>query len=315
MYEETKRVAAGGGKCESVFSYGEEHLSLNELLEKVEILKYLRRKGVERSRSALRKRLRKGLRDGSITKEIVMEYARRAEPIPTPKPILRVGSKTKPIPPPRVGFEILVSTTKPTPAPRTKPIPTQETRPVPIPRKIMSKLNPTPPPRRRREKPVPPPRKRKEKPAPPSRLQKPRWLTCDHGTAEETDGSIFCIHCGLEIDQQPYRKEESRDDRVLRGLTLRKATLKELVLPSGRIPPENVHMISKYEKARVIGVRATQIANGARPKCSTEGITNSLDIATREFEQGLTPYVFKRRTGPRKPKSVGGTPFGKERKG
>ena len=135
-----------------------------------------------------------------------------------------------------------------------------------------------------------------------SRLQKPRWLTCDHGTAEETYGSIFCIHCGLETDQQPYRKEESRDDRVLRGLTLRKATLKELVLPSGRKPPENVHMISKYEEARVIGVRATQIANGARPKCSTEDITNSLDIATREFEQGLIPYVFKRRTGPRKPK-------------
>ena len=109
-------------------------------------LKIFTTKGRRTVRSALRKRLRKGLRDGSITKEIVMEYARRAEPIPTSKPILRVGSRTKPILPRKVRFEIPVSTTKPTPAPRTKPIPTQETRPVPIPRKIMSKLKPTPPP-------------------------------------------------------------------------------------------------------------------------------------------------------------------------
>ena len=182
-----------------------------------------------------------------------------------------------------------------------KPIPAPRTRPVPMPRKILSKLRPTPPPRKRKEKPVPPPRKRKGKPVPPPRFQKPGWLTCGHETTGEIDGSIFCIHCGLETDHQPYRGKASGEDNVLRGLTLRKATLKEFILPSGRKPPENVHMISKYEKARVIGVRATQIANGARPKCSTEGITSSLDIVTREFEQVLTPYVFKRRTGP-KPK-------------
>ena len=176
------------------------------VLERQEILKYLRRNGLEPSHDALRKRLLRGLRNGSVTKESVTEYARDAEPIPTPKPILRVGPRTKPIPPPRVRFEIPVSTTKPIPAPRTKPIPAQGTRPVPIPRKIMSKLRPIPPPRKRKEKPAPPPRKRKEKPVPPPRLQKPEWLTCDHGTTEEIDGIIFCIRCGLEIDHDPLRE-------------------------------------------------------------------------------------------------------------
>ena len=124
----------------------------------------------------------------------------------------------------------------------------------------------------------------------------------------------------METDHQPYGEEESRGDKVLRGLTFRKATLKEFILPSGR-EPQNVNMISKYEKAWVIGVRATQIANGVRPKCSTESLTKSLDIATREFEQGLTPYVFKRRIGAGteegiySDKSVEGASFGKERKG
>ena len=167
---------------------------------------------MEPSHGALRKRLLKGLRNGNVTKESVTEYARVAEPIPSPKPILSVGPRTKPIPPPRVRFEIPVSIVKPIPAPRT--------RPVPIPRKIMSKLKPTPPQRKRKEKPVPPPRTRnvkpvpspgKEKPIPPPRLQKPEWLTCDHGTTEEIDGVIFCIRCWLEIDHDPLRKELFRD--------------------------------------------------------------------------------------------------------
>ena len=41
-------------------------------------------------------------------------------------------------------------------------------------------------------------------------------------------------------------------------------------------------------------LRTRQIANGAQPRCSVDGLTSSLDIATREFEQGLT--VFKRRS-------------------
>ena len=61
-------------------------------------------------------------------------------------------------------------------------------------------------------------------------------------------------------------------------------------------------MVTKYEKARIIGRRARQIVDGAQP-CSVEDLTSSLDIATREFEQGLT--VFKRRTESGSKKPVG----------
>ena len=252
MSVETTRGRVGGWFV-VIFSYGKEFLSLSEMLERQEILEYLRRKSVEPSREALRKRLSKGLRNGSITKEIVTEYARRAEPVPTPKPILKLGPRTKPIPSPRVRFEIPVSIVKPIPTPRVKPILVPRTRPVSIPRKILSKIRPTRPPRTRRARPVPPPRPSRAKPVPPPRplRESLKERTCDHGTTEEIDGSIFCIHCGLKTDHQPY-KEESRGDKVLRVLTFRKASLKELILPSGRKPPENVNKISKYEKARIM---------------------------------------------------------------
>ena len=146
---------------ERIFPYRDNHFILNGLLEKPEVLSYLRRNSVEKNRDALRKRLYKGLCNGSINEEVVMEYSRRVRPIP---------------------------------APRTKPIPTQRTRPVPLPRKIMSKLRPTPS-----------PRKGKGKPVPPAELQKPKWLTCDHGITKEIDGVTFCIHCGLEIDHNPLQ--------------------------------------------------------------------------------------------------------------
>ena len=204
MCEETRRGRVGGG-FEVIFSHGKELLCLSEMLERQEILEYLRRKSVEPSRGALRERLLKGLRNGSVTKEAVTEYARRAEPVPTPKPILNVGPRTKPITPPRVRFEIPVSIVKPIPAPRTKP--------VPIPRKVVSKLRPTPPPRTRRAKPVPPPRPSRAKPVPPPRPSRvrlfPKETTCDHGTLREIDGVVFCVLCGEETNRSPYRHVSS----------------------------------------------------------------------------------------------------------
>ena len=110
MCEETRRSRVVGG-FEVIFSYGEEFLSLNEMLERQEILRYLRRNEWEPSRDALRRRLMKGLRSGSVTKEAVTEYARSTEPIP---------------------------------APRTKPVTTPVVKPVPLPRTLKSLMRPTP---------------------------------------------------------------------------------------------------------------------------------------------------------------------------
>ena len=50
-----------------------------------------------------------------------------------------------------------------------------------------------------------------------------------------------------------------------------------------------------YEKALLIGKRAYQISQGLEPKCSTVGLTNSLDIAAREYDLGLCPLRYKYR--------------------
>lgn len=53
-------------------------------------------------------------------------------------------------------------------------------------------------------------------------------------------------------------------------------------------------MITKYEKARIIGTRAVQISMNAPPMIDTKGEIDSLKIAEMEFEQNKIPFKIVR---------------------
>ena len=52
---------------------------------------------------------------------------------------------------------------------------------------------------------------------------------------------------------------------------------------------------TKYEKARIIGARALQIAMGAPVLIETDEI-DPINIAIEEFEKGVVPITVKRST-------------------
>jgi DNA-directed RNA polymerase I, II, and III subunit RPABC2 len=56
--------------------------------------------------------------------------------------------------------------------------------------------------------------------------------------------------------------------------------------------------VRKYERARIIGERAVQLANGAKPLIPMEGDTakflSEIEIASREFEKKLLPFIVFR---------------------
>jgi DNA-directed RNA polymerase subunit K len=67
----------------------------------------------------------------------------------------------------------------------------------------------------------------------------------------------------------------------------------------------NIENVTKYEKARLIGARALQIAMGApillkmKKKDFEEVKFSPINIATKEFEKGILPLSIKERA-PRK---------------
>lgn len=56
--------------------------------------------------------------------------------------------------------------------------------------------------------------------------------------------------------------------------------------------------LSKYEKAKIIGLRAQQIASGSKPFIKVpKGISSVIDIAEKELEERKIPFIIKRNIG------------------
>tara|TARA_B100000902_G_C27286367_1_gene904640 strand:- start:210 stop:590 length:381 start_codon:yes stop_codon:yes gene_type:complete len=52
--------------------------------------------------------------------------------------------------------------------------------------------------------------------------------------------------------------------------------------------------INKYERAKILGIRAQQLANGMQPLVSTEGKKNIYEVVEAEYREGVIPLIIRR---------------------
>jgi DNA-directed RNA polymerases I, II, and III subunit RPABC2 len=52
--------------------------------------------------------------------------------------------------------------------------------------------------------------------------------------------------------------------------------------------------ITKFEKTKIIGQRATQISMGAPPLVDITDIYDPVEIAEKEFKEGRIPFIINR---------------------
>lgn len=57
---------------------------------------------------------------------------------------------------------------------------------------------------------------------------------------------------------------------------------------------------TRFEKAKIIGMRAVQLDNGAEPRVDIGNLDNSYDIAIREYEEEEIPFILVRKYPRRK---------------
>ena len=62
----------------------------------------------------------------------------------------------------------------------------------------------------------------------------------------------------------------------------------------GGIPRQTRAILSKYEKTRILGARATLIAKGAQPYVNTDGETDPIEIARMELNAKMLPIIVRR---------------------
>jgi len=59
-------------------------------------------------------------------------------------------------------------------------------------------------------------------------------------------------------------------------------------------PKKTVPVLSKFEKARIIGVRLQQLAYGAKPRINTDNLKSIKEIVEQELIQRMIPFILKR---------------------
>lgn len=52
--------------------------------------------------------------------------------------------------------------------------------------------------------------------------------------------------------------------------------------------------ISRYEKAKIIGIRMEQLARGAQPTVDITGLKTVREIALKEYEEDKMPFMIAR---------------------
>ncbi|CAO4365230.1 Protein CBR-RPB-6 [Caenorhabditis briggsae] len=92
-----------------------------------------------------------------------------------------------------------------------------------------------------------------------------------------------------EEQQRPDHEEEDDDNNVDENFEL---------FDQGKAVPTSEHVttpfMTKYERARVLGTRALQIAMGAPVMVELEGETDPLEIARKELKQRRVPIIIRR---------------------
>ena len=51
---------------------------------------------------------------------------------------------------------------------------------------------------------------------------------------------------------------------------------------------------TKFEKVYIIGTRASQISNGAKPNVDIGDLENPIDIAKKEYDEKKIPFILVR---------------------
>lgn len=98
----------------------------------------------------------------------------------------------------------------------------------------------------------------------------------------ENEEDITDIH--FEDDEKNHQDEKG----------IKFLTFKDTMDNIGKTKKKTIPILTKFEKARVIGVRLQQIANGAKPRINILKLHNIREIVEKELSERKIPFIIRR---------------------
>jgi DNA-directed RNA polymerase I, II, and III subunit RPABC2 len=84
------------------------------------------------------------------------------------------------------------------------------------------------------------------------------------------------------------------DDKQNEENSFKIITFKNILEHIEKTPKKTIPILTKFERARIQGVRLQQLANGAKPRINTSGLKSIKEIVEQELIQRKIPFIIKR---------------------
>lgn len=89
-------------------------------------------------------------------------------------------------------------------------------------------------------------------------------------------------------------EEEINDNEVTEEDSFKIITYNNILENIEKNPKKSIPIMTKFEKARIKGVRLQQLANKAPPLVDTTGLSSDIEIVERELLERKLPFIIKR---------------------
>ena len=71
-------------------------------------------------------------------------------------------------------------------------------------------------------------------------------------------------------------------------------TYNDVITKIENVKKKTIPILTKFEKARIMGVRIQQLANGAKPRINIDKMKSLSDIVNNELNQRKIPFIIRR---------------------
>jgi DNA-directed RNA polymerase I, II, and III subunit RPABC2 len=89
----------------------------------------------------------------------------------------------------------------------------------------------------------------------------------------------------LNLDEEEIPSSEN---------TFKFATYSNIIENIAKKPKKTIPLLSKFERARIMGVRLQQLANGAKPRVDVTNLKSINEILEQELIQRKIPFIIRR---------------------
>jgi len=117
----------------------------------------------------------------------------------------------------------------------------------------------------------------------------------DDNDEEFTNEEDFGDELIEEVEDQDENVELNKNEKSnLKTNDFKILTFENVIAEINIKPKKTIPFLTKFEKARIMGVRLQQLAYGAKPRVSIEGLNSIQEIVQQELIQRKIPFIIRR---------------------